>query len=186
MDTELVETISTENVVASTSIGQELDLDAVSQDLLGIEYDPSDFPGVVYRTQKPKSAALIFRSGRVVCTGAKSVDAVHESLGLVFDELRDLGIEVGEPEIFIVNIVSCGDIGSSLNLNAAAIGLGLELVEYEPEQFPGLVYRLPNHDVVVLLFGSGKVVITGAEDVSAPPKALESVYNDLDTLGLLA
>lgn len=185
MDTTLVDSITTENVVASTSIGQELDLEAVSQDLLGEEYNPSDFPGVVFRTQQPKSSALIFRSGRVVGTGAKSVDAAHESLGRVFDELRTLGIEVGEPDIFIVNIVSCADIGSSINLNAAAIGLGLESVEYEPEQFPGLVYRLSEHDVVVLLFGSGKVVITGAEDVSTPPEALKTVHADLESLGLI-
>ena len=186
MDTELGDSISTENVVASTSVGQELDLDAVSQDLLGVEYDPSEFPGVVYRTQMPKSASLIFRSGKIVCTGAKDVDAAHESLGFVFDELRELGVEIGDPEASIVNIVSCADIGTTLNLNAAAIGLGLESVEYEPEQFPGLVYRLSGHDVVTLLFGSGKVVITGAKDISEPPKALESVYNELDTLGLLA
>ena len=74
------ETINIENVVASTGIGQELDLQSVAMDLEGADYDPEQFPGLVYRTQDPKSAALIFRSGKIVCTGAKSTDDVHQSL----------------------------------------------------------------------------------------------------------
>jgi len=90
------ETINIENVVASTGIGQELDLQSVAMDLEGADYDPEQFPGLVYRTQEPKSAALIFRSGKIVCTGAKSTDDVHESLRIVFDKLRDLNIQVDE------------------------------------------------------------------------------------------
>jgi transcription initiation factor TFIID TATA-box-binding protein len=186
MDTQLTETISTENVVASTTVGQELDLDAVSQDLLGVEYKASEFPGVVYRTQQPKAASLIFRSGKIICTGAKNVNAAQGSLESLFDEFRGLGIDVDDPDVSVVNVVSCADLGSPINLSAAAIGLGLEAVEYEPEQFPGLVYRLSELDVVILLFSSGKVVITGATDVSTPPKALEAAHSKLDSLGLLA
>ena len=101
------ETINIENVVASTGIGQELDLQSVAMDLEGADYDPEQFPGLVYRTQEPKSAALIFRSGKIVCTGAKSTDDVHESLRIVFDKLRDLNIQVDEePEIVVQNIVT--------------------------------------------------------------------------------
>jgi transcription initiation factor TFIID TATA-box-binding protein len=138
------------------------------------------------RTQDPKAAALIFRSGKIVCTGANSVDGVHESLGIVFDQLAALDIEVpDDPEVVVQNIVSSGDLGTNLNLNAIAIGLGLESVEYEPEQFPGLVYRLDDPDVVLLLFGSGKVVITGGKETDEARKALESVRTELDSLGLL-
>jgi len=137
------ETINIENVVASTGIGQELDLQSVAMDLEGADYDPEQFPGLVYRTQDPKSAALIFRSGKIVCTGAKSTDDVHQSLRIVFDKLRELNIQVeDDPEIIVQNIVTSADLGENLNLNAIAIGLGLENIEYEPEQFPGLVYRL--------------------------------------------
>ena len=129
------ETINIENVVASTGIGQELDLQSVAMDLEGADYDPEQFPGLVYRTQEPKSAALIFRSGKIVCTGAKSTDDVHESLRIVFDKLRNLEIQVDEdPEIVVQNIVTSADLGRNLNLNAIAIGLGLENIEYEPEQ----------------------------------------------------
>ncbi|AEN06593.1 TATA-box-binding protein [Halolamina sp.] len=180
------ETISIENVVASTGIGLELDLQSVAMDLEGADYDPEQFPGLVYRTEEPKSAALIFRSGKIVCTGAKSTDAVHESLGIVFDELRKLDIPVEDgPEITVQNIVSSADLGESLNLNAIAIGLGLENIEYEPEQFPGLVYRLEEPDVVALLFGSGKLVITGGKTPADAEDAIDVISERLTDLGLL-
>jgi len=155
-------------------------------DLPGVDYDPERFPGLVYRTEDPKTAALIFRSGKIVCTGADSVPTVHDALDTVFDVLTDLGVAVPEgPEVTIQNIVSSADIGSRLNLNALAIGLGLENVEYEPEQFPGLVYRLEEPAVVCLLFGSGKLVITGGKAVEQAGDALEHVAEKIESLGLL-
>ncbi|MFC6615474.1 TATA-box-binding protein [Halopenitus salinus] len=184
--TDPKDTITIENVVASTGIGQELDLESVAMDLAGADYDPEQFPGLVYRTKSPKSAALIFRSGKIVCTGANSTDAVHESLNMVFDELRALEIPVEEdPEITVQNIVTSADLGEDLNLNAIAIGLGLEHIEYEPEQFPGLVYRLDDPDVVALLFGSGKLVITGGKEPADAAAAVDVIVERLEELGLL-
>ncbi|AGB31723.1 transcription factor [Natrinema pellirubrum DSM 15624] len=184
--TDPKESINIENVVASTSIGQELELESVAMDLKGADYDPEQFPGLVYRTQNPKSAALIFRSGKIVCTGAKSTDAVHESLHIVFDKLRELQIQVEKnPEIIVQNIVSSADLGRTLNLNAIAIGLGLENIEYEPEQFPGLVYRLDQPEVVALLFGSGKLVVTGGKKGDDAKQAVDVITTRLEELGLL-
>lgn len=180
------ETTEIENVVASTGIGQELDLESVAMDLAGADYDPEQFPGLVYRTRDPKAAALIFRSGKIVCTGAQSIADVHESLRLVFDELRALDIPVeDDPEIVVQNIVTSADLGRTLNLNAIAIGLGLERVEYEPEQFPGLVYRLDDPDVVALLFGSGKLVVTGGEQPDDAREAVDRIVSRLGELELL-
>ena len=180
------ETIEIQNVVASTSVGQELDLETLSLDLNGVSYDPDNFPGLVYRLEDPKAAALVFRSGKIVCTGANSPDNVHGALTLVFETLGTLGIEVpNDPVITIQNIVSSADLGHRLNLNAIAIGLGLEHVEYEPEQFPGLVYRMDAPSVVVLLFGSGKLVITGGKILDDAIHAVENVHEQLDTLDLL-
>ncbi|PGF14527.1 TATA-box-binding protein [Natrinema sp. CBA1119] len=181
--TEPVETIEIQNVVASTGIEQELNLEQLGLDLGEADYDPENFPGLVYRTQDPKAAALIFRSGKIVCTGANSEETARGSLSIVFDELRDLGIDVAEsPPIEVQNIVASVDFGHRLNLTAIAIGLGLENIEYEPEQFPGLVYRLDEPSVVVLLFGSGKAVVTGAkttDDVTEATKAVETRLTDL-------
>ena len=90
-----------------------------------------------------------------------------------------------EPPVTVQNIVSSADLETTLKLNAIAIGLGLESVEYEPEQFPGLVYRLDSPDVVTLLFGSGKMVITGGNDPENAHEAIKTVATTLDELGLL-
>jgi transcription initiation factor TFIID TATA-box-binding protein len=180
------DSIQVENVVASSDISQELDLETLSEDLGATDYDPDNFPGLVYRMHDPKAAALIFRSGKVICTGAKSVDDVTTALEYVFDELRELGVDVtSSPEIEIQNIVSSGDLDHTLNLNAIAIGLGLKHIEYEPEQFPGLVYRLDDPDVVALLFGSGKLVITGGKQLDDAEEALMKIDDQLNDLGLL-
>ena len=180
------ESIQIENVVASSDIGQELDLETLANDLVASDYNPDNFPGLVYRLQEPKAAALIFRSGKIVCTGANSIKNVTTALQQVFDELRDLSIQVTDsPKIEVQNIVSSADIGHTLNLNAIAIGLGLENIEYEPEQFPGLVYRLDEPSVVALLFGSGKLVITGGKQLDDAEQALSVIEDRLTDLGLL-
>ena len=180
------ETIELQNVVASTGIEQELDLQSVAMDLRGADYDPDNFPGVVYRTEDPRAATLLFRSGKLVSTGASSVEDVHAALDGVFDDLRELGIEIAdEPGITVQNVVASADLGQRLNLNAIAIGLGLENIEYEPEQFPGLVYRLDEPSVVVLLFGSGKAVVTGAKTREEVERAVTEVESRLTDLGLL-
>jgi transcription initiation factor TFIID TATA-box-binding protein len=180
------ESIEIENVVASSDIDQEFDLDTLYEDFQGADYNPDNFPGLVYRMGEPKASALIFRSGKVVCTGANSVVNVRTALETVFEVLRELGIEVAaSPAIHIQNIVSSGDLDQPLNLNAIAIGLGLEDVEYEPEQFPGLVYRFDDPDVVVLLFGSGKCVVTGGKELDDAEEALTKIEAKLTDLGLL-
>ncbi|MGP8012476.1 MAG: TATA-box-binding protein [Halobacteriota archaeon] len=180
------DTIKIENVVASTGIGIEIDLKQVTLGLEGADYNPKRFPGLVYRTKNPKTAALLFRSGKIVCTGAKSIDEVHKGLENVFQSLRNIGIEVkGTPEIKVSNIVSSADLHSVLNLNAIAIGLGLENIEYEPEQFPGLVYRLSDPKVVILLFGSGKLVITGGRKPEDAVNAVDRIVKELKSLSFL-
>lgn len=184
--TEPKKTIKIENVVASTAIGTKLDLNEVIRVLDGADYNKERFPGVVYRTASPKTAALIFGSGKIVCTGAKSIEDVSTGLAKVFEKLKGMGIHITKkPEITIQNIVASADLGRVLNLNAIAIGLGLENIEYEPEQFPGLVYRLSNPKVVMLLFGSGKLVVTGGKKPEDAEAAVEKIVVELDGLGLL-
>lgn len=180
-----LDSITVENVVASADLGFEIDLESLGNDLDGVSYDPDQFPGLVYRTTNPKATALLFRSGKVVCTGAQSEDDVENALDTLYNELNNLGMDFDHPDFEVQNIVTSADLDATLNLNAIAIGLGLENVEYEPEQFPGLVYRLEEPDVVVLLFGSGKLVITGGKSPDDAPEALEKVYDQLNDLALL-
>ncbi|MEE9237263.1 MAG: TATA-box-binding protein [Thermoplasmata archaeon] len=175
-----------ENVVASTSLGSELDLQAIALALGGAEYEPEQFPGLIYRLKDPKTATLLFRSGKVVCTGAKSLENVRTAIRIVAEQIEAAGIEIDrDPEIEVQNIVASSDLEQEINLNAIAISLGLDRVEYEPEQFPGLVYRLDDPKVVVLLFGSGKLVCTGARKPEDVVRAVDKITEELKAAGLL-
>jgi len=170
-----------ENVVASTSLGKELDLQAIALVLGG-----EQFPGLIYRLKEPKTAILLFRSGKVVCTGAKSLEHVKTAIDLVAKQIGAAGIPVNKnPEIVVQNIVATSDLAAQIDLNAIAISLGGGKVEYEPEQFPGLVYRIDEPKVVVLLFGSGKLVCTGARTPADVEKAVEKITAELKAAGLL-
>jgi transcription initiation factor TFIID TATA-box-binding protein len=179
--------IRIENVVASTTLGAALDLQRIALGLDGAEYEPAQFPGLIYRLKDPKTAVLLFHSGKAVCTGGKSWKQVDETIRLVSAMIRKGGQKLlAHPRIEIQNIVATADLGSELNLNSVAITLGLERVEYEPEQFPGLVCRLDEPRVVVLLFGSGKLVCTGARKPSDVLLAVQKISKELQDADLLA
>ncbi len=178
--------IKIENVVASTSLGKELDLQTIAANTEGAEYEPEQFPGLVYRLKEPKTAALIFRSGKVVCTGGKSLKDVKTAIATVIKSIERAGFKVTKkPKLTVQNIVATYNLGADLNLNSIAVSLGLEKVEYEPEQFPGLVYRIDEPKVVVLLFGSGKLVCTGARRPKDVEAAVSKITEELKSSGLL-
>ncbi len=178
--------IKVENIVASTTFAEKLDLDVIAQSLEEAEYEPEQFPGLVYRLAHPKTATLLFRSGKANCTGAKNIEDVRATIDIIAEKLKKLGVEVYKnPEIVIQNIVATSDLGGELNLSEVAISLGLENVEYEPEQFPGLVYRIREPKVAMLLFGSGKIVCAGARNTEDVSKAVEKLSEELSSLGLL-
>lgn len=175
-----------ENIVASAKISESLDLPQIASNIKDAEYNKKRFPGVVIRMQDPKIAALVFGSGKVVLTGAKSVESLNKGLEILGGILRGLNIEIASELTYkIQNIVTSADLGAGINLNKIAVGFNLERIEYEPEQFPGLVYRLEDPKVVVLLFGSGKLIITGGKEPEDAKRAVLKIVEDLSGLGLL-
>ncbi|MFC1506843.1 TATA-box-binding protein [Thermoproteota archaeon] len=151
-----------ENVVASATLKQNIDLNAIARIFPGVEYRPEQFPGLVYRLKKPKTATLVFSSGKMVCTGAKSEQQSKKAVMKVIDELKRNGIVIiGKPEIKIQNIVASAGLGGYIDLEKSTYSLKRTM--YEPEQFPGLIYRMDEPKVVILLFASGKLVCTGAK-----------------------
>lgn len=175
-----------ENVVASASLGIELDLQTLALSLDGSEYEPEQFPGLIYRIKDPKAALLLFKSGKVVCTGATSADLIHLAIKKLTKQMEEVGVKLTqEPEIVVQNVVASSDLGQEINLNAIAITLGLDKVEYEPEQFPGLVYHLDDPKVVILLFGSGKLVCTGAKKPQDVEAAVKKISEELRSAGQL-
>ncbi len=182
------ESLKIENIVASAKVTDSLDLPSLASQLKDAEYNKKRFPGVVLRMQDPKIAALVFGSGKVVLTGAKSIDSLSRGLQILGEHLRALGIDIPEPEKLtykVQNIVTSADLGTPINLNKIAVGFNLDKIEYEPEQFPGLVYRLDDPKVVVLLFGSGKLIITGGKVPEDAKRAVQRILSELSSLGLI-
>jgi len=178
--------IKVQNIVASTTFSEKLDLDVIAQTLENAEYEPEQFPGLVYRLKDPKTATLLFRSGAANCTGAKNIEDVKTTIKIISEKLEKMGVKTyKDPKIVIQNIVATSDLGGELNLSEVAVSLGLENVEYEPEQFPGLVYRIKEPKVALLLFGSGKIVCAGARTVDDVSLAVEKVSKELTSLGQL-
>ncbi len=169
------------NIVVSTSLEHDIPLEKMAATLSNTEYNPEQFPGLVIRIKDPKTSALIFSSGKVVCTGARTLDKVEESISKIIQSLKKIGIEIKiKPKIKIQNIVASGGIGMDLNLNILA--MKLENTEYEPEQFPGLVYKLPNAKATFLLFSNGKIVCTGTKSEEEVHQALETLVENLDKI----
>jgi transcription initiation factor TFIID TATA-box-binding protein len=155
--------LKVQNIVATTSLGKEISLTTLAKTQLNTEYNPETFPGLVLRIKKPKSAVLVFSSGNLVCTGTKSIAQVKEVVQQVIKQLKKIKVHVtAKPKINVQNIVASGSINLDLNLNL--LSLELENTEYEPEQFPGLVYKLEEPTATFLLFSNGKLVCTGTKN----------------------
>ncbi len=155
--------LKVQNIVATTSLGKPVSLTKLARTQSNTEYNPEQFPGLVLRVKKPKSAVLVFSSGNLVCTGTKSIVQVKQVIEQVIKQLRKINVRITDkPKISVQNIVASGSINIPLNLNLLA--LELENTEYEPEQFPGLVYKLEEPTATFLLFSNGKLVCTGTKN----------------------
>jgi transcription initiation factor TFIID TATA-box-binding protein len=173
-----------ENVVASATLNQRIDLNAVVKGYPGVEYRPEQFPGLVFRLKRPKTATLIFSSGKMVCTGAKSEKEAKRAIKKVVKELKKSGIIIpGKPLIKIVNMVASANLSGRIELEEAAFSLGRTM--YEPEQFPGLIYRVDEPKVVILLFASGKLVCTGATKEEDVYEAVGNLHKKLEEKELI-
>ena len=176
--------ISIENVVASASVDQTVDLNQITRTFADVEYHPDQFPGLVFRLKFPKTATLIFGSGKMVCTGSKSSEQAVKAVKSVVQKLRKGGIDVrNEPTVVVQNIVASASLGGKVHLEEAARQLPKSM--YEPEQFPGLIHRMAEPKTVILLFASGKLVCTGARTESDVYRAVNNLHVTLEAKGLM-
>ena len=166
------------NIVVSASLEHDIPLEKMAASLSNTEYNPEQFPGLVIRIKEPKTSALIFSSGKIVCTGARTMVNVEEAISKIIKSLEKINVKISiKPVVSVQNIVASGSVGMALNLNTLA--MKLENTEYEPEQFPGLVYKLPHAKATFLLFSNGKVVCTGTKSEEAVNQALDMLIENL-------
>jgi len=176
--------ISIENVVASATIDQKLDLKEIQKKFPDTEWHPEQFPGLVFRLKIPRTATLIFRTGKMVCTGSKSEEMARKAVKTVVQKLRKGGIKVKkDATVTIQNIVASINLGGKIHLEKAARTLPRSM--YEPEQFPGLIHRMLDPKTVILLFASGKLVCTGGKTEKDVYRSVNNLHSLLEEKKLM-
>ena len=176
--------VSIVNVVSSASIDQKMDLIKIEKKFPETEYNPDVFPGLVFRLTNPKTATLIFRTGKMVCTGAKSEELSIAAVNMVVQKLRKAKIKIKKDAIISVqNIVSSINLGGKIHLEKAARTLPRSM--YEPEQFPGLIHRMLDPKTVILIFASGKLVCVGAKLETEIHRSVHQIHSLLEEKDLM-
>jgi len=173
-----------ENVVATVivKITEKIDLNHIVRKLPDVEYNPERFPGLVMRIVKPKATILIFSTGKMVVTGMRKASEAPKVVDKVVKNIRKTGIKITDPEITIQNIVASGDLHTNIDLNMAAIVM--EYAMYEPEVFPGLIYRMQDPKTVFLIFSTGRIVCTGAKEKEVVKEAVIKLNRQVRELGV--
>ncbi len=169
-------TYEIQNVVATviTTIKEKIDLKIIARAYPDIEYNPERFPGLVMRVIKPKATGLIFSTGKMVITGMKRPTEAPSVVSQIITRINKCKISMKEPIITIQNFVVSGDIKCGIDLNKATVVM--DNVMYEPEVFPGLIYRMKEPKSVLLLFSTGKIVCTGVKDEETVKLVFEKLY----------
>lgn len=175
--------VKVQNIVAFTNLGKPISLEKMLKKVENTEWQPEQFPGLVYKIKFPRASALIFSQGKIVCTGTKSHKDLKDAMEKIVERIRKAGIEMPRKyHIKVENIVASTKIKADLHLDE--IALTLENSEYEPEQFPGLVYRITEPRVAFLLFTSGRIICAGAQNVEAIHRALKKFKENLEAIGV--
>jgi transcription initiation factor TFIID TATA-box-binding protein len=176
--------INIQNIVASASLNQRVNLKVIVEKFPQAEYNPKVFPGLVFRLKRPKTATLIFETGKMVCTGAKSEKESIRAVNKVTNELRNHGVPIlNKPQVNVQNIVASAELGGEIDLENVVYKLNR--VMYEPEQFPGAVFRMDDPKVVFLIFSAGKLVCVGAKKEQEVYDAVNKIQDLLEEKDLI-
>lgn len=181
---KIINDYKVENVVATVTVDitEKIDLNQIARNLVDVEYNPERFPGLVMRISKPKATILIFSTGKMVVTGMRKASEAPAVVAKVIKNIKKAGIKVSNPKITIQNIVASGDLHTNIDLNMATIVMDQAM--YEPEVFPGLIYRMQEPKTVFLVFSTGRIVCTGAKEEKIVREAVLKLNHKVRELGV--
>ena len=182
--TDIAPNYKVENVVATVvlDIPAKIDLNILARKYDDVEYNPERFPGLVMRVEKPKATVLVFSTGKMVVTGLRQASDADEVVDQVLERIKKAKISAANPMITVQNIVASGDLHTPIDLNMAAVVM--EYVMYEPEVFPGLIYRMQDPKTVFLLFSTGKIVCTGGKTEEMVAEAVQKLSKEVREYGV--
>jgi len=178
--------ITVENIVAHAQIADNIDIKEIAEKLPEAIYNPEEFSGLTYKIEVPKTAILLLQNGKAICTGLKNIKDVEIAIKKFVNRLEEVNIELKEDiDVEIKNIVVSAELKKELHLSSISKALLLENVDYEPTNFPGLIYRVEDIGATLLIFSSGKIVCTGTNDVEEATNAIDMMKEKLSSIGAL-
>ena len=172
------------NIVSISALGKlhtEVDIQVLAEDVPFpiARYEP-EMGASLFRFEEDGELMILYSSGKYILRGGDDFDQVYDANDRFLRELSNIGIHIENPSLTVKNVVTLGDLERSMNLNTLAIELGLQQVEYEPEQFPGLVFRPSGTQCVLLVFSSGKIVITGGKTKEENKEAFSVLLENIE------
>lgn len=178
--------LTIENIVANAKIADSIDINMLAEKDPDFKYNQNEFTGLTIKLDEPKTAVLLMPNGKAICTGAKKMEEAETAIKNVANKIKRAGLKIkAKHKVEMTNIVVSLDLKKELHLASISKGLMLENVNYEPEEFPGLIYKMDDLGAILLLFSSGKIVCAGASNMEDASKAIESMKEKLSSLGAL-
>ncbi len=171
--------IKIQNVVATVNLGLQVDLEKISQTARNAEYNPRRFAAVIMRIREPRTTALVFKSGKMIVTGAKKEEDSRKASKIYVSIIKKCGFPTADLRDYkLQNMTATCDVGFPIRLEGLLFAHSSNAT-YEPELFPGLVYRMTDPKVVLLIFVSGKIVVTGAKSPDVLGEAFQNIFEHL-------
>lgn len=178
--------INIENIVASTQISNELDVKQLSEKIIDFKYNPDEFSGATMKLGYPKTAILVFPNGKIICTGAKNMEEINKSIEKTIEKIKSIGLTLKKKiNIEIQNIVASTNLNKEMHLSSISKALMMQNVNYQPDKFPGLIYKIEETGAILLLFDSGMLVCTGTKNEDDATNAINVMKEKLSSIGVL-
>jgi len=178
--------ITIENIIAHAQIANGLDINKIAEELPEFSYNPAEFSGLTLKLDHPKTAVLVLPGGKAICTGGKKIEDAETSINQVVDKIKSIKIKVKKNiKLEIQNTIVTTDLNKELHLSSISKGLLLDHVDYEPKQFPGLIFRMADIEATLIIFSTGKIVCTGTKTIEDATNAIETIKEKLTSIGAL-
>ena len=177
--------IDIDNIVCFINLHEPFDIEFLSEKIPDAIYNPEEFDGLSIRYETKKIATIVLSNGKIICTGAKDFESAEASIKETIEKINNTGLKV-EPkfEIEIENIVASTNLYKDLDLSAISTALIFQGINYKPEEFPGLIYKIKDTCIVILIFASGKIVCIGAKSIDEAEDVINQVKEKLSSIGV--
>jgi transcription initiation factor TFIID TATA-box-binding protein len=175
-----------ENIIAYTHIADKLNIEEIAEKLPEFRFNPDEFSGLTLKLENPNAAVLLLPDGKTICTGAKKIEDAENAVKITIEKLKGVEKKIKEnPKLKTQNIVASTDLKKELNILLISKELPLENIDYEPEKFPGLIYRMDDIGASFLIFNSGKIICTGVKTIDEVTNAIKMMKEKFTSLGII-